>query len=298
MQSPITPMNGPLRCLLWYTFGCPLYCCFKLFHKTSSQRREESEASKTTEIRKDLRKRANRRRHQSASANPVHPQTQSPLFGVLPIELRLEIFSLVLCRPTAIELEALWAWPDGKLRLVAIQERHGVDMETSAPRLISLLLTCSRTHAEALSILYGINTFAARKAGAVKMLSGMEGAPLIKQLEYRQSWRRPPLPEKGRMRWRPQSRRRKQQNTEWLEMWASIKKMEQLKYLRVELWPALGCRPEWRDAEKRLLMPASSIVLKDGAHCELLLPWRPSATPGITVEDMLKGWVVQRKVSD
>lgn len=278
--------------------SCPLYIHLKFFHKTSSQKKEQSEALKTTEIRKDLRKRAKRRRHQCASANSAHPQTQSPLFSVLPTELRLEIFKLVLCRPTAIELEALWAWPDGKLRLVAIQEKHGGDMETPAPSLISLLLTCSRTHAEALPILYGGNTFDARKAGAVMMLSGMEGAPLIKRLEYRQSWRRPPLPEKGRMRWRSQYKRRKQQNTEWLETWESIKKMEQLKYLRVELWPTLGRRPEWRDAEKELLVPASSIVLKDGAHAELLLPWRPSATPGIAVEDMLKGWVVQRKVSD
>ncbi|KIM94193.1 hypothetical protein OIDMADRAFT_35233 [Oidiodendron maius Zn] len=98
-----------------------------------------------------------------------HPQSQSRLFS-LPAELRIKIFTLALTSPP-IPLAVVGPRNDFHL-VLATPGSGGPDVNViQAQRLLSLLQTCVRAHAEALQLLYSINTFD-REALARRLYAG------------------------------------------------------------------------------------------------------------------------------
>ncbi|KAI8630265.1 hypothetical protein F5Y19DRAFT_429496, partial [Xylariaceae sp. FL1651] len=127
-------------------------------------------------------------------------QAQSLLISMLPPELRLQIFGLVLsCSPIFLVAQA----SRDEQRLEISEGIVGATPPAAihASRLLSLLLSCRRAHDEALPLLYGLNTFYVGTPDAIRMLAYGVGAPFIRRLEVyfssiaqmplRASWKSP-----------------------------------------------------------------------------------------------------------
>ncbi|KAI1394926.1 hypothetical protein F4819DRAFT_227745 [Hypoxylon fuscum] len=230
---------------------------------------------------------------------PRHPQSQSPLFGKLPLELRLEIFRLTLdCSPIPVETKGLPRFIGLQRPVVGGPQVTAV----SEARLLSLLMTCSRAYAEALPVLYSVNTFSVGSRGTVSLLAATSYASWIRRLELHSQLGNPPTnvqrPDKGWIkRWlnRRFTQREEYCLREWLQFWEDMRKLEGLRWLHVKLY-AVGSWPNrWRDHEMEALMPLRGL-LKDEAYGKLTVNWDRPAAQGTAAEDMLKEWVIERWV--
>lgn len=68
--------------------------------------------------------------------------------------------------------------------------------------LHGFLLVCARAHAEALPLLYGINTFSVGESGTVRLRAATEGEPWIKRSSFRYGRvTSPPVPINTPPRW-------------------------------------------------------------------------------------------------
>ncbi|KAI1761480.1 hypothetical protein GGR53DRAFT_27247 [Hypoxylon sp. FL1150] len=225
-----------------------------------------------------------------------HLQSQSPLFGALPYELRLEIYTLVLeCSPISI-------MPDGLPRLIKLRFL-GPNIEVvRQARLLSLSLTCWRGYIEALPVLYSINTFSIHLSESVRLLaSGVGPGPqLIRRLEFFWKIAKPPVlikePSNNLLPWlisRQFFRMDKSWCQEWTTTWEAMGKLEGLQWLHVELDVSRYWMHRWQEYEKEIVMPLS-YVLKDGAKGRLKIPWDRTEAEGKAAEDILKGWLIER----
>ncbi|KAI0836244.1 hypothetical protein F5Y06DRAFT_274596 [Hypoxylon sp. FL0890] len=228
---------------------------------------------------------------------PRHPQSQSPLFGKLPVELRLEVFRLALdCSPIPVHTKGL-------PRFVGLQNLGVGGPQVTAvceARLLSLLMTCSRAYAEALPVLYSVNTFSMGSSDTVSLLAAASYASWIRRLEFVSLSGMPPIsvqrPDEGWIERR--LNRRFFQGEEfcraaWLKTWEDMRKLEGLRWLHVKV-RALGSWAEaWRKHEMEVLMPLRGL-LKDEAYGKLTVNWDRPAAQGTAAEDILKEWVIER----
>lgn len=171
---------------------------------------------------------------------PPNPQAQSPLFATLPSKVRLQIFSLALhYSPIPLAAEG----PRDELVLTLQSPGIGGPLVAAvrAARLLSLLLTCCRTHAEALPLLYGINTFSTGDPAVIRLLAAGVGAPLLRRLDFSWTMSKPPtrvqLP-KGWKGWLKSSGR---EDRKWIAVWEAMKKFN---HLRLEIGPHLRLKAE------------------------------------------------------
>ncbi|KAI1134030.1 hypothetical protein F5Y05DRAFT_251103 [Hypoxylon sp. FL0543] len=230
---------------------------------------------------------------------PRHPQSQSPLFDRLPFELRLKIFRLALdCSPIPLRTQGL-------PRSIGLQQPAVGGPQVTAvreARLLSLLMTCSRAYAEALPVLYSVNTFSVGSRDTVTLLAAASYASWIRRLEFHWQTGKPPInvqrPDQGWMKRRLNRRfirREEYRRREWLKTWEDMRKLEGLRWLHVELY-ALGSWPNrWREHEMESLMPLRGL-LKDEAYGKLTVNWDRPAARGTAAEDILKEWVIKRCV--
>ncbi|OTA67250.1 hypothetical protein K449DRAFT_430452 [Hypoxylon sp. EC38] len=234
-------------------------------------------------------------RAQQRPPAPRHPQRQSPLFGKLPPELRLEIFRLALdCSPIPVHTSGL-------PRFVGLQTfgQGGPHVdEVREARLLSLLLTCSRAYAEGMPVLYSINTFSMGSRDTVRLLAATSYASWIRRLNFH-LWRpKPPLnmerPDDGWIKLGLNRRfyhNEERNYNDWLKVWQDMRKLEGLQWLHVELFVASNM---WRKYEVEILMPLRGL-LRDGAYGKLTVNWdRPAQ--GTAAEDILREWVIERQV--
>ncbi|KAI0898872.1 hypothetical protein F4806DRAFT_455867 [Annulohypoxylon nitens] len=230
---------------------------------------------------------------------PRHAQSQSLLFDKLPLELRLKIFRLALyCSPIPAFVRGLpryvglphpaAGWPEVTVILEA--------------RLLSLLLTCSRAYAEALPILYSINTFSPCSSDTVILLANTSYASWIQRLEFSPWIRSPPIIEKRpKEGWIMRKINRKFileekiRHREWLKVWEYMRKFEGLRWLHVNMNGDSTWSRSWREHEMEILMPLRGL-LKDEVHGKLTMDWGKPAAQGTAAEDILKEWVVERQV--
>ncbi|KAI1209360.1 uncharacterized protein F4807DRAFT_426451 [Annulohypoxylon truncatum] len=229
---------------------------------------------------------------------PRHPQTQSSLFAKLPLDLRLKIFRLALdSSPIPVSTQGLPRFiglerpVDEGPRVTAVREA----------RLLSLLVTCSRAYAEALPVLYSVNTFSVCTRDTVTLLAATSYASWIRRLEFR-SWRgHPPViePLPADMGWikRRLSRRfvRREEfwRREWLKIWEDMRKLEGLRWVHVELHALGSWHRSWRRHEMEALVPLRGL-LRDGAYGKLTVNWERPEAQGTAAEDILKEWVIER----
>ncbi|KAI0376470.1 hypothetical protein F5Y04DRAFT_292716 [Hypomontagnella monticulosa] len=230
---------------------------------------------------------------------PRHLQSQSPLFGKLPFELRLEIFRLALdCSPIPVETQGL-------PRFIGLQRPVVGGQQVTAvreARLLSLLLTCSRAYAEALPVLYGVNTFSAPTRDTAVLLAATSYASWIQRLEYNTVPGSPPVIGKWQdQSWIKRRLNRKFVRTEerwrrqWLMVWENMRKLEGLRWLHVKVY-ANGTWPRrWREHEMEVLAPLRGL-LRDGTYGKLTVNWERPAAQGTAAEDILKEWVIERLV--
>ncbi|RDL33022.1 uncharacterized protein BP5553_08461 [Venustampulla echinocandica] len=218
-----------------------------------------------------------------------HLQSKSRLFS-LPAELRVNIFTLALTTPR-IYLTVKNLRNELCLALVT-PGTGGLDVYViRAQRLLSLLLTCRRAHAEALPILYGINTFLVGNDTDLRLLARGMGGPFVRQLEF--SWTLYEAPIRQlRKRWTSWLRSDRLEER-WLKAWEEIKHME-LCWLQVELCVPGGWRDKWIEREAEILHPLVDI-LREGASGGLTLTWERDANANIGAEELLPKWDVNRR---
>ncbi|XDG06064.1 hypothetical protein ABKA04_005679 [Annulohypoxylon sp. FPYF3050] len=230
---------------------------------------------------------------------PRHAQSQSLLFDKLPLELRLKIFRLALyCSPIPVFVKGLPRYV-GLLHLAAGGSQVTVVLEA---RLLSLLLTCSRAYAEALPVLYSINTFSPCSPDTVTLLANTSYASWIQRLEFHQRVSSPPIIEKRpKEGWIMRRINRKFilgeeiRRREWLKVWEDVQKFEGLQWLHVNL-DAMGTWPSsWRKHEMEVLMPLRGL-LKEEVYGKLTMDWEKPGAQGTAAEDILKEWVIERRV--
>lgn len=230
---------------------------------------------------------------------PRHPQSQSPLFGKLPFELRLKIFRLSLdCSPIPVHTQGL-------PRFIGLQQPAVGGPQVTAvreARLLSLLMTCSRAYSEALPVLYSINTFSVGSRDTVSLLAAASYASWIRRLEFDSRPGHPPIiaqrPNQGWIERRLNRRfirREEYRRREWLKTWEDMRKLEGLRWLHVKLYSVGSWSNGWREHEVEALMPLRGL-LKDGAYGKLTLNWDRPAAQGTAAEDILKEWVIERRV--
>ncbi|KAI0883961.1 uncharacterized protein GGS22DRAFT_195097 [Annulohypoxylon maeteangense] len=238
-------------------------------------------------------------RPQQQPPGPRHPQSQSPLFCKLPLELRLKIFRLALdCSPIPVHTQGL-------PRFVGLQQPAVGGPQVIVvreARLLSLLITCSRAYAEALPILYSVNTFSVGSRDTVSLLAAASYASWIRRLEFHLRLGKPPINmQRSGQGWikrrlnRRFTQREESCHREWLKVWEDMRKLEGLRWLHVKIY-AVGSWPNrWRDHEMEALMPLRGL-LKDEAHGKLTVNWDRPVALGTAAEDMLKEWVIERSV--
>ncbi|KAI0116141.1 hypothetical protein F4776DRAFT_636853 [Hypoxylon sp. NC0597] len=230
---------------------------------------------------------------------PQHPQSQSPLFGKLPLELRLKIFRFALdCSPIPVHTQGL-------PRFIGLQQPAVGGPQVTAvreARLLSLLMTCSRAYAEALPVLYSANTFSVGSRDTVTLLAASSYASWIRRLEFHSRPGKPPIdvqrPDQGWIKRRLNRRfiqREEYCRREWLKTWEDMRKLEGLRWLHVELYPIGSWSNKWREHEMEALMPLRGL-LKDEAYGKLTVNWDRPAVEGTAAEDILKDWVIERWV--
>ena len=226
---------------------------------------------------------------------PPNPQGRSPLFATLPSEIRLQIFSLALqCSPIPLAAEG------PRDHLVLTLQTPGIGgpqvAAVRAARLLSLLLTCSIIHAEALPLLYGINTVSTGDPVVIRLLAAGVGAPFLKRLDFSWTLAKPPIPvqhPKGLMGWLKSSGR---EDRKWVDLWEAMKRFHHLRWLCVELNVLHGWTEGWQEREAEILMPLQDLLNEEGAHGELVLTWVRDLGQGNSAEEILKQWEVLRRV--
>lgn len=225
---------------------------------------------------------------------PPNPQEQSPLFATLPTEIRLKIFTLTLkCSPIPLAQEG----PRNELILTLQSPGIGGPQVTAVrnSRLLRLLLSCARAYAEALPLLYGINTFSIGDPVALQLLANRASGPLVRHLDFSWTLSKPPIPVphskglKGMFRSNPPI----YQN--WANFQVAMRKFGDLKWLRLEFSVPLGWTDGWQEREAEILMPLKDL-LKEGAYGELTLTWLRGKGQTVAAEELLKGWVIKRRV--
>ncbi|KAI0513128.1 hypothetical protein F5B22DRAFT_273620 [Xylaria bambusicola] len=230
-----------------------------------------------------------------------NPQTQSPLF-TLPAELRLQIFDLVL-NCSVIWLSLCEAWEGPYLELD--EGGNGVmplrATTIYASRLLSLLLSCSRAHDEALPLLYSHNTFVVSDSRTLQFLARGVGAPYITRLEVllTQAFQLPLGPSSCshtpwiRWPWKKHLKIRK-----WARRWESVKKLESLQYLFIELQASsVFWQETLRPFESVIIKPLEGL-LKDGTVGKLRLFWDRPIGHEIAAEEVLDAWAIERVVEE
>ena len=218
-----------------------------------------------------------------------HLQSQSRLFS-LPAELRIKIFTLALTAPP-IPLAVIGPRNDFQL-VLATPGSGGPDVYViQAQRLLSLLQTCVRAHAEVLPLLYSINTFDVGDSRSIRLLARGVGAPFVRRLDF--YWRLEKPPEKPRTRWTSWLRTDRLED-EWPKVWVDIKHLEALCWLEVRLAVTWPWTDYWMEREVELLYLLADI-LREGVWGGLTVTWERDAKSNIGAEELLPKWVVQRR---
>ncbi|KAI1088258.1 hypothetical protein F5B19DRAFT_472067 [Rostrohypoxylon terebratum] len=243
-------------------------------------------------------------RAQQRPPTPRNLQNQSPLFGKLPLDLRLKIFRLALyCSPIHVFVQGLPRYI-GLPHPAAGGPQVGSEVTAVLEaRLLSLLLTCSRAYAEALPVLYSVNTFSPCSPDTVALLANTSYMSWIRRLEYRPYITSPPIVEKLPRhhlidRWlsRKYTRRQETCRCQWLKVWEDMRKLEGLQWLYIELYvDASYLSKAWREHEMEVLMPLRGL-LNDGAYGKLAVTWNRPEAQGSAAEDILEDWVIERRV--
>jgi hypothetical protein len=221
-----------------------------------------------------------------------HPQSQSRLF-CLPVELRTNIFTRAVTAPT-IPLRRIGAPYEFSLLLQTVGCGGRVVYVIRAQRLLSLLQTCAHGHAEALPLLYSVNTFQTGDPVAVRLLAQSVGASFVRRLDFH--WTMSKAPEKPRtrlIRWL----RSERLEEGWPKVWEAIKHLDALRWLQVQINVPILWTRQWREMEGVLLQPLSNI-LREGAQGRLILTWDRDAKSSIAAEELLSQWAVERQLSE
>ncbi|KAI1455910.1 hypothetical protein F4805DRAFT_476508 [Annulohypoxylon moriforme] len=240
------------------------------------------------------------RRAQQRPPTPRHSQSQSLLFDKLPLDLRFKIFRLALdCSPIPVDVRGL-------PRFIGLQwpgpERSHVDVVREA-RLLSLLVTCSRAYAEALPVLYSVNTFSARSRDTVTLLAATSYALWLRRLEFHLVQGHPPNkvqhPREGFIMRRLNRKfvlRDEYRRRGWLKIWENMRKLEGLRWLHVDLHAFSTWTRSWREHEMEVLTPLRGL-LRNETHGKLTVNWERPVAEGTAAEDILKEWVIERLAS-
>ncbi|KAI1272459.1 hypothetical protein F5Y07DRAFT_302370 [Xylaria sp. FL0933] len=226
-------------------------------------------------------------------------QARSPLFSSLPTELRLQVYDLVLnC---------------SRIHLGFFEGRDGPHIELGgnivgvtppeailASRLLSLLLSCARAHAEALPLLYSLNTFCVVDTDVFRVLAYGVGAPFLTRLEvYLCRSYRPPLlpPWKSPTRWDSWLGKKHRRERKWARYWEPIKRFQSLQYLYIELDPTDSLRREWWRGGEAIIVKPLENLLREGISGKLCLYWERPGGHEMAAEEILDRWVVERVVN-
>ncbi|KAK5629269.1 hypothetical protein RRF57_004984 [Xylaria bambusicola] len=228
-----------------------------------------------------------------------NPQAESPLF-ILPAELRLQIFNLVLnCSVIWLSVGETWdglylELDEGGNKIMPLRATT-----IFASRLLSLLLSCARAHDEALPLLYSLNTFVVSELRTLRFLANGVGAPYITRLEVlvTTTFDIPLGPSHDSFtRWNRWIGKKCLRERKWARQWEPVKKFGSLQYLFIEL-EARGVfwKEIVRPFESVIIKPLEGL-LKDGTVGKLRLFWDRPLGHEIAAEEVLDAWAIERVV--
>ncbi|KAE9382125.1 hypothetical protein N431DRAFT_507007 [Stipitochalara longipes BDJ] len=184
----------------------------------------------------------------------------SPFLTVLPLEIRLQIYSEVLSSHTI------------PLHLTNNGEALTAPRDILAQKLLSLSLTCHQISAESLPLLHTTNTYTVTTPTALRFLSRLPSSHLIRSLNFTfplphlpyfnnlphaLSPSHNPFPSKNphtsyALIENPKDPLQPQDIT-WIESWAILRQMHGLRNLRVELDVPIFWRRNWCEKENEML---------------------------------------------
>ncbi|KAI1348954.1 hypothetical protein F5Y01DRAFT_290844 [Xylaria sp. FL0043] len=225
-------------------------------------------------------------------------QARSPLFSTLPTELRLQVYDLVL-NCSRIDIGYFEGRDGPHIKLLGYIVGVTPPEAIRASRLLSLLLSCARAHAEALPLLYSLNTFCVADTDALRVLAYGVGAPFLRRLEfYLSSAYHPPLRRPWKSpRWDSWLGKKYRRERKWARYWEPVKRFQSLQYLFIEFDGGDWLRRDWwREGEAIVVKPLENL-LGEGVSGKLCLYWERPEGHEMAAEEILDRWVVERIVN-